>query len=126
MNGEGGAATGSVKSLLADVFGRLNSSEQDLTRLDTEVKGLRGDVSEIKLLLQGLAGRINRGTDWNVLAAWAGLVLMVGKLALDPMAERVATLEAERTETASARIMVERMDAAAIERARWEDLEGRK
>ena len=105
-------ASGSVKELLGGVFARLNPLEGDFKRLDAELKGLKSDLSEIKILIQQ---RLTRGTDWGVLLAAIGIILAIGGQAVAPMSERITKLELEIKETRAVAAKVERMD----ERSRW-------
>jgi hypothetical protein len=117
MSDEDEIITGSVKTSFRELFNRTGRMDQDLTRLDTEVKGVRSDLVEIKTLL---TTKLNKGTDWNIPIAAAILVLAicggVGKLVVDPLVGRIASLEAEQLEHRKGAVLV----ATLAERSRWQ------
>jgi hypothetical protein len=117
MSDEDEVITGSVKTSFHELFTRTGRMDQDLTRLDTEVKGVRSDLVEIKTLL---TTKLNKGTDWNIPIAAAILVLAicggVGKMAVDPLVGRIASLEAEQLEHRKSAVLV----ATLAERSRWQ------
>jgi hypothetical protein len=106
-NGETGP---NVKGTLQELFGRLLPLEKGYERVDAELQGLRHELAEVKDMIRGLAGRMNQGTDWTMLATWAGLILVIGKMAADPMDARIRALEGERAERAAIQITLARLE----------------
>lgn len=109
-------ATGSPADLFRELFDKVNVLQGASTRQDAELRALTEGQERIEQSIERLGGRINRGTDWGLLAAWMGVALTIGKTALDPVSSRIEKLEkAEEKRQA----MVETVSQLE-ERSRWQ------
>ena len=105
---------------IGDLFRLISQDRQDIIRLDTEVKGVRTDLVDVKTILEGIASRQNKGTDWPLFVGFLMLILAIvggcGKMALDPLASRVEALEEEQLEHRKTAVSL----AVIQERSRWQ------
>lgn len=101
---------------LHEVYSRLTLQERTTATLVEAVDSLKGATRAILDRINALSAR---GNDWGVLAAWAGVIVLVcsgmSHLAINPLDQRLARLEAE---LAASRTL--HADTARIEeRTKW-------
>jgi hypothetical protein len=98
------------------LFSRLGKQEQVTARLETGLDAVRQSMTAVLDGMKELRLSVSRGTDWGMLAAWAGVILLtvgyVGNLVVSPLQVRVDALEAAAAATAP-RLAIQE------ERVRW-------
>lgn len=112
--------TGSERDLFRELFTRQNGADVRSAKLEQTVDGLVTKLEGFGKSLDKIVDRLNKGSDWGVMAAWASVILAVvgscGWLALQPLREDIAELKEAAKQTEATARLVERLD----ERSRWQ------
>lgn len=111
--------TGTEAEILRDLYLKINSQEKAQARTDSELVSIKTGLAELSTSLKEIAGKLNAGTDWNVVLAAATVILTIcggcGWLVTEPLRDRIEKLEASKEQAHED----SRMLAVMIERSEW-------
>lgn len=112
--------SGSVRDVVSELFRRVSHTELSNAELKRDVQALAGKVDSLVGAFEKFGERINRGTDWHLIWAAAGIILSIcggcGWLVTEPLRQDIQKLESHAAQAADD---AKRL-AVLEERSRWQ------